>query len=224
MYYAKPVKLHRGVDNPVKFKIRNNNQKDVNVANSTFTLTIVDSYTNQEKLTRTLEIENASAGLISTVITEEDLNNLDAVRYHYGIKMVNSTGTQYPIYVDDNYSAAGVIEVHGDAYAGPVTSIEPSIGPYNSGIAYTSVVTVTNTAYGINTAAYYLSGFTGTITVQGYLENSNSVSNNDYIDIVSNSYTNQSGVVYNNFTGLFNGVRFKIELVSGSITKILYKY
>lgn len=224
MYYAKPVKLHKGVDNPVKFKIRNNNQKDVTLTGSTFTLTIVDSYTNQEILSRTLDIENASTGMLATTITEEDLNNLDAVRYHYGIRMVNSSGVQYPIYVDDNYSAAGVIEVYGDAYPGPVPSVQPTIGAYNSGVSYTSVVEVTNTANGNNTAAYYLTGFSGTVTVQGYLDNTGSVSETDYIDIVSNIYTNQSGVVYSNFTGLFSGIRFKIELTAGTLNKILYKY
>lgn len=224
MYYAKPVKLHRGVDNPVKFKIRNNNQKDVNLTGSTFTLTIVDSYTNQEKLSRTLDIESASTGMLSTVITEEDLNNFDAVRYHYGIRMVNSSGTQYPIYVDDNYSAAGVIEVYGDAYPGPVTAVQPTIGAYNSGVAYTSVVEVTPSANGNNTAAYYVTGFTGTVTVQGHLQSSGSVSDSDYIDIASNTYTNQNGVVYSNFTGLFSGIRFKITLTSGTVDKILYKY
>ena len=224
MYYAKPVKLHKGVDNPIKFRIRNNNQKDVTLTGSTFTLSVVDSYTNREILTRTLDIEDASTGMLATTITEEDLNNLDAVRYHYGIKMVNSSGVQYPIYVDDNYSASGTIEVHGDAYPGPVAAVEPTVGAYNSGVAYTSVIEVTNTANGNNTAAYYLSGFTGTITVQGYLEETGSVGENDYIDIDSNTYTNQSGVVYNNFTGLFTGIRFKIALSSGTLSKILYKY
>jgi len=224
MYYAKPVKLHKGVDNPIKFKIRNNNQKDVTLTGSTFTLSIVDSLTNQEKLSRTLDIENASTGMLATTITEEDLNNLDANRYHYGIKMVNSAGTQYPIYVDDNYSASGVIEVHGDAYPGPVAAVQPTIGAYNSGVAYTSVTEVGNTCLGHNTAAYYLTAFTGTITVQGYLEDSGSVADSDYIDIESTTYTAKSGVVYNNFLGIFTGIRFKITLTSGSVDKILYKY
>ena len=224
MYYAKPVKLHKGVDNPIKFKIRNNNQKDVTLTGSTFTLSIVDSLTNQEKLSRTLDIENASTGMLATTITEEDLNNLDANKYHYGIKMVNSAGTQYPIYVDDNYSASGVIEVHVDAYPGPVAAVQPTIGAYNSGVAYSSVTEVTPGANGNNTAAYYVTGFTGTVTVQGHLQSSGSVSDSDYIDIATNTYTNQSGVVYRNFTGLFTGIRFKITLTSGTVDKILYKY
>lgn len=224
MYYANPVKLHRGVDNPVKFKIRNNNQKDVTLTGSTFTLSIVDSYTKQEKLSRTLNIENASIGMLATIITEEDLNSLDATRYHYGIRMVDSNGLQYPIYVDDNYSAAGVIEIHNNAYPGPVQAVQPTIGAYNSGVAYTSVVEVAPSANGNNTAAYYLTGFSGTVTVQGYLENSGSVSETDYIDIASNTYNNQSGVVYTNFIGLFLGIRFKIDLTNGTLDKILYKY
>jgi hypothetical protein len=162
--------------------------------------------------------------MLSTTITEEDLNNFDAARYHYGIRMVNSSGVQYPIYVDDNYSAAGVVEVHGDAYPGPVTAVQPTIGAYNSGIAYTSVTEVTPGANGNNTAAYYLTGFSGTVTVQGYLDNTGSISETDYINIASNTYINQSSVAYTNFTGLFLGIRFKIDLTSGTVDKILYKY
>lgn len=224
MYYAKPVKLHKGVDNPVKFKIRNNNQKDVDVSGSTFIISIIDSYTNQQKISRTLDIENAESGMLATTITEEDLNNLDATRYHYGIRMVDSNGVQYPIYVDDNYSASGVVEIHNDAYPGPVPAVQPTIGTYESNTAYTSLTETSQSANGINTVAYYLTNFTGTITPQGHFENTGSVQPSDYIDIASSTYTNQSGVVYVNFVGMFTGVRFKIHSESGTVDNILYKY
>ena len=224
MYYSKPVKLHKGVDNPIKFKIRNNNQKDVDVSTSTFTISIIDSYTNHEKISRTLDIENAESGLIGTTITEEDLDNLDAMRYHYGIRMVDSNGVQYPIYVDDNYSASGVVEVHNDAYPGPVAAVEPVIGSFENSIAYTDLTETTQGINGINTVAYYLTDFTGTITAQGHLENTSSIQDEDYIDVVESSYANQTGVVYVNFVGLFTGVRFKVYSESGTVSKILYKF
>jgi hypothetical protein len=70
---------------------------------------------------------------------------------------------------------------------------------------------------------YYLTGFSGSITVQGHLEDSSSVFETDYIDIVTNTYTAQSGVVYINFTGLFKGIRFKITKTAGSVDRILHK-
>jgi hypothetical protein len=196
----------------------------VNVAGSTFTLKVVDVYNNQLVLTRTLEIEDATKGMIGTVFTEEDIDNLDSLRYHYGIYMVDSNGAQRPLYVDDNYSASGVIEVDGTAYPVSQPSAEPAIGAYNSGVAYTDVVEVDYNAQGNNTAAYYLTGFTGTITAQGHLEDSATVVDSDYIDIASSTYTDQTGVVYVNFVGLFTGVRFKIEQTAGTVDKILYKY
>lgn len=224
MYYSKPVKLHKGVDNPVKFKIRNNNQRDVDLTDSEFTLSIVNSQTNQEILNRTLTIENATRGLLSITITEEDLYDFSMNKYHYGIKMLNSNGVQYPIYVDDNYSASGVIEVYNNAYPVPTPAVQPTVGAYNDGTAYSSVVVVTAGNNGISTAAYYLTEFSGTITAQGSLEDSTSVSNSDWIDITSDTYTTETGVVYTNFTGMFKVVRFKIEKTAGTLTKILYKY
>lgn len=222
MYYAKTIKLHKGVDNPVKFKIKNQNQKDVDVTSSTFRLFIVDAHTKEEVLARNLNIEDATKGIINTTITEEDLLSFSSIRYHYGIKMVDSSGNEHPIYVDDNYSAAGTIEVFDDAYPAHVTSIDVTIGSYNSGVATTSVVTVTPKA-GVHTASYYTTNFTGTIVVQGHMQDSTSVADSDYIDIVTSSFTSSSGVSYVNFTGLFNGIRFKITNTSGAVDKILYK-
>ncbi len=224
MYYAKTVKLHRGVNNPIKFKIRNNNQKNVNVEGSVFTMFVVDALTRREIFNRRLEIEDAARGVIGTTITENDLNNLDAVRYHYGIKLVDSDGIEYPIYVNHSYSAAGVIEIINDAFPSLVAAEEPAIGEFDEDTAFTDTVTVTPGANGNNTAAYYLNNFSGTITVQGFLDNSSTVFETDYIDIVASDYVDQTTVVYVNFVGLFTGIRFKIELISGSIDQILYKF
>jgi hypothetical protein len=224
MYYAKNVKLHKGVDNPVKFRIKNQNQKNVDVSNSEFYLYITDAATNAEILNKTLILESATTGLVSTVITEEDLLDFDLVRYHYGIKMVDSTGNEYPIYVDDNYSATGVIEVSNTAYPNHENSTELTVTGYDTDdIAYTSTIPVTATNNGIHTVAYYLTGFSGTIVVQGHLEDSNTVFETDYISITENTYANQTGVVSLNFTGLFKGIRFKITKTAGSVDRILHK-
>lgn len=223
MYYAKNVKLNRGVDNPIKFRIKNQNQKNINVGSDEFFLYITDAATNAEILNKTLIVEDATNGLVSTVITEEDLLYFNAVRYHYGIKMVSSTGLEQPIYVDDNYSATGVVEINGTAYPDHSASSELTVSSYEDNIAYTSTLTITAGNNGIHTAVYYLTGFSGSITVQGHLEDSSAVSENDYIDVVTNTYTAQTGVVYTNFTGLFKGIRFKITKTSGSVDRILHK-
>ena len=223
MYYAKNVKLNRGVDNPVKFRVKNQNQKNVNVGTDEFYLYITDAATNADILSKTLIIEDATNGLISTVITEEDLLDFTALRYHYGIKMVSSTGVEQPIYVDDNYSATGVIEVSNTAYPNHSVSNELLVNSYTDNVAYTSTLTVTAANNGIHTAAYYLTDFSGTIVVQGHLEDASSVSESSYITIATDTYTAHTGVVYTNFVGLFNGIRFKITKTTGSVDQILHK-
>ena len=223
MYYAKNVKLHKGVDNPVKFRIKNQNQKNVDVSNNEFYLYITDAATNAEILNKTLILESATTGLVSTVITEEDLLDFNSVRYHYGIKMIDSTGNEFPIYVDDNYSATGVVEVNDTAYPNHSASNELTINSYEDGVAYTSTLTVTPANNGVHTAVYYLTDFSGSITVQGHLQDSSSVFETDYIDVVTNDYTDQTGVVYTNFTGLFTGIRFKVTRTAGSVDQILHK-
>ena len=133
MAYAKNVKVYRGINNIVKFKIRNNNQKDVNVAQSTFRLSVVDTASGDEKFYTMLDIENAQKGLLTTTIPELELLKLENNLYHYTIKMTTGEGVDHPIYVDDNYGAAGVLEVHGKTFPGLSPSVVATIGAETGG-------------------------------------------------------------------------------------------
>lgn len=223
MYYAKTVKLHKGIDNPLKFRIKNNNQKDVDISGSTFWFYMIDSYTKHEVLAKEMTIEDATKGIVNLIITEENLLDLNALRYNYGIKVTDSAGNERPLFVDDNYSASGVVEVFDDAYPAVINSIELLPSVYTNNIATTSLVEVNLPSSNQQTATYYLENFTGTITVQGHMEDTANVQESSWINITSNFYTTTSGIAYVNFIGLFNGIRFKIEKTDGTVNKILYK-
>lgn len=222
MAYAKNVKVYKGIDNIVKFKIRNNNQKDVNVAQSTFKLSVVDTVTGNEKFYTILDIENAQKGLLTTTISELDLLKLENNLYHYSIKMTDGEGVDHPIYVDDNYGAAGVLEVHGKTFPGLSASVSATIGSSNLGVAYTSSI-VNDYNSGLGTAAYYMTNFTGSIEIQAHMETASTVEEDDYFTVGTTVYNNENGVVYANFTGAFRAVRFKITTASGSVDQILVK-
>lgn len=223
MYYAKPMKLHKGVDNPIQFNIKNNHQKKVNVGGSTFVLSVVEPETGRELLSRNLTIVDGTRGILSTTFTEEDMQSFYKNKYNYGIVCTQGDGIQYPVYVDENYDASGTIEVRGDAYAQLISASEPTIGAYNNiGIAITSIVNVDSSNTGLHTVAYYLDSFVGNIVVQGHIQDISNVSN--WIDINTQTYSSATSGVYPvNFEGMFTGLRFKITKTSGDVTKIQHK-
>lgn len=223
MYYTKPIKLHKGVDNPIQFNIKNNHQKKVNVGGSTFVLNVVEPESGKQLLTRTLIIADGIKGILTTTLTREDMQDFNKNKYNYGIICTQGDGVEYPVYVDENYDASGTIEVRGDAYAQLVSSSTPTIGAYNSdGVSTTSAITVDASNTGLQTVAYTLDAFVGNIVIQGHLEDTTSTSY--WIDIATNTYSSATTGVYPvNFEGMFTGIRFKITKTSGDVTKIQHK-
>jgi len=224
MFYTKTIKLFKGIDNHVKFRIRNQNQKDVNVGASTFQLYIMDPAGNVQLYTRMLSLDDPQHGLIKTTIPEEDLRNLEPKLYHYSLRMIDGEGVEHPVYVDDNYSAAGVMDLADNAYPTAVPAVTATIGAYNNNVAYSSQINLSESSTGHHTVAYYLADFTGTITVEGRVDQSLNTPFGDVGAIViTNTYAGATRIYPVNFTGMFTSIRFKIERTSGTVTKILYK-
>lgn len=224
MFYAKTIKLFKGIDNHVKFRIRNQNQKDVNVGASTFQLHIMEPNGNTQLYTRMLSLEEPQRGVIKLTIPEQDLRDLEPKLYHYSLRMIDGEGVEHPVYVDDNYGAAGVIDLADNAYPTVVPATLVTMGAYNADVAYSSQIDLSEHGTGHHTAAYYLADFTGTITVEARVDDSLNASWGDVgATVTSATYTNATGVYPINFTGMFTSIRFKIERTSGDATKILYK-
>lgn len=119
--YTRPIQIYKGVDNLLKIKVLNSDQKPVNVAAYTMTFNIVDDFvfTNANVvLSSNITVVNASAGLGSVTISNLDMVQLDKERYTYNIKM-NDGAANIASYVDDNYGAAGQIIVSSAAYPVP---------------------------------------------------------------------------------------------------------
>lgn len=116
--YTRPIMIYKGIDNVLKIRVMNSDQKPVNVAAYSMTFNIVDDYvfTNANTvLSSNITVVNANAGLGSVTITSLDMVQLDRERYTYNIK-VNTGSANIASYVDDNYGAAGQIIVSNVAY------------------------------------------------------------------------------------------------------------
>jgi hypothetical protein len=73
----------------------------------------------------------------------------------------------------------------------------------------------------LHTAAIYSTDFTGTVTIQGSLENQNP---SNWVDITSVSLTNPTEPTPVNFNGVFSYLRTKYTTTnSGTIDKVLVR-
>ena len=231
--YDRRLTLHRGVNNPITFTFKNEDQKAQNISSKTYEFNIVDTESKKSVITKTLTILDdgstvSTTGDASCTITEGDLLPLDAKFYNFAVREVKSDGSNEVTYSDTGYAAAGTIELLDGAYPEFVDST--SISSFTlSGDTFTSSAISgkpgINNNQALHTIAIYPKNFSGTVTVQGTMVDT-SPTDNDYFTITTSSLSSASSVSTLNFTGVFQNVRFKATRTSGTtgrIDKILYR-
>jgi len=239
--YDRRVTLHRGVDNPVTFTFKNEDQKAQDITSKTYEFNMIDTESKKAVITKTLTILDdgstvSTKGDASCTITEGDLLPLDAKFYNFSVREVASDNSRTITYAGTGYAAAGSIELLDGAYpefvaSTSVSSFTASGGPltYTSGSIDARPGINNNKA--LHTIAVYTKNFTGALRVQGTM--SASPSNTDYFDITmegaastANSFTDSTTVTNFNFTGVYHSVRFSWGNDTGNtgvIDKILYR-
>jgi hypothetical protein len=239
--YDRRLTLHRGVNNPITFTFKNEDQKAQDITSKTYELNIIDSESKKAVITKTLTVLDdgstvSTKGDASCTITEGDLLPLDAKFYNFAVKEVKSDNSREVTYSDTGYAAAGTIELLDGAYpefvaSTSVSSFTASGGPltYTSGAIGARPGINNNKA--LHTIAVYTKNFSGTLRVQGTMSASPGAS--DYFDITlegqgspTNTFSDSTTVTNFNFTGVYHSVRFSWGNDSGNtgvIDKILYR-
>jgi hypothetical protein len=133
--YTNTLKIYKGIDNILKIKVMNADQKPVNVTGYTLTFNMVDDYVYANAnvvLSSNVTISNATLGLGTVTIRSSDMVQLDREQYLYNVK-INNGSANIAGYVDDNYGAAGQIMVSSAAYptSGPDAL---DLGPVGDGV------------------------------------------------------------------------------------------
>ena len=231
--YDRRLTLHRGVNNPITFTFKNEDQKAQDITSKTYEFNLIDSGTKKSVLTKTLTILDdgstvSTKGDASCTITEGDLLELDAKFYNFAVREVKSDGSHEVTYSDTGYAAAGTVELLDGAYPDFVASTSVSTFTRSSDTFTSSAVSGRpgiNNNQALHTIAIYPKNFSGTLTVQGTMV-ATSPTDNDYFTITTASLSSASTVSTVNFTGVFQNVRFKAVRntgTTGRIDKILYR-
>jgi hypothetical protein len=116
--YTRTIKCYQGVDNLIKVKVQNSDQKPVNIAGTTLVFSVIDDYvtSNANVIFQTnVTVSNATTGTGTVLIPRENINGFDRDQYIYSIYYTQGN-LQFPAYVDDNWGAQGQMQVVSTSY------------------------------------------------------------------------------------------------------------
>jgi len=218
--YQRDLKIQKGIKNQVRVQFKNSDQKKIHISSTgTFVFSLFDAVNRRLIVEKSLEIlddgTTSTRGLALLTLTESDTIDLDKSSYQYTVKMLDSDSTYTPAYSNTYYGMAGTLNLVEEVYpvlqpSQEVSSFlksfnaETSLYEHKSGNIYAYPEYNGNTE--LHTAAFYLTGYRGTVYIQGTLDNT-PASFGRYTTVATKIYNNFSGIDYVNFNGVFTYIR-----------------
>jgi len=102
--YARPVTIYQGIENPIQVKVRNQDQKAVNMGGYILQAEILDPVNLLTVQSFAVIFTNVVSGFGSFVIGKGIVDQLDQRQYKLTFKVIQTeTNSERPAYVDDNY-------------------------------------------------------------------------------------------------------------------------
>lgn len=222
--YAKPLTLHRGVDNKIQFQFLNQEQRPVNITDKEILCRVIDATGEKVLITKQLDLELAVTGIAALTLNASDLASVDAQKCSYSLVIPVNTLTM-PVFVDQNAGGRGTLHIVDSILPSFVPSVSVSI-PSNQQFPasdatelsppvtfYTSAIASTNP-----TTTYQLtySGFTGTVNVKGSV-----VADSDWYTVESYQYSQLDATTGYTIVGYHPYVKFEFVTNCGSVSNVL---
>jgi hypothetical protein len=235
--HSEIVKVHKGVDNTIRFRVRNRDRKAQCVAHKEIRARLVNQKNKEVVLERYL-IHLNEKGLIELRILESDLVDIPKGFYKLiitgGEEMTHGASGQIiqtPFYSDEDNNASIDVEITGQAEAEPrptytITEWTPWYSNPETESYYSSAIPagrIHNYTSSTHTIAFHVTNFKGKVTLYASLEDvpSNNLSGFFPINI---SPTEQE-LIFNGESGIIplvfqaNYVWLKIVYVTDSLNE-----
>lgn len=217
--YTRTIKVYKGIDNTIQFKLINADQKPVRVTGIPI-IVVFDEEKNKilEKVCAVLDDASSTAtkGLFEFTFTENDLLNIKQQYLNYNVYFENNNGTRNLTYSNRNFDSSGVIYLDGTAYPGPKNSVKienfyPVGDEWHAGSDDTDRIEAhpgLNGNEALHTVAIYSSNYVGSVKIEATLDNQIDMQNNwSTVDtVVFNGQETEP--VARNLTGVYRYIRF----------------
>ena len=118
--YAKPLTLHKGVDNQIQFQFLNQEQKPVDVTGKSITCRILNYQGNELLIQKALTLQLAATGIAALILNPAELEDIVPQKCYYSLE-IPVGDFDFPVFVDSNAGARGDIQI--------VNSVLPSFVP-----------------------------------------------------------------------------------------------
>lgn len=248
--YQRDLNVQKGLKNSIRIQFKNSSQKRISVSTTeTYVFSMFDSISQrlliEKQLTVLDEGTTATRGLALLTLSEGDTADLTVSSYKFCIKKLESDNTYSPAYSNTYYGISGTLNLLNDVFPVLQPSIEidnflisynseTNLYEYKSRAIYADPVFQGNTA--LHTIAVYMTGFKGTLQIQGTLNN-NPNDTADYATLQTRTYSGFTGIDYVNFNGVYSYLNFIVvpdkgptdlnnrdnQSYRGTLDKILYR-
>jgi hypothetical protein len=118
--YAKPLTLHKGVDNQIQFQFLDQNQKPVDITDKSITCRVINYQGNEVLIQKALTLQLPLTGIAALILNPADLEDIVPQKCFYSLE-IPVGDFDFPVFVDSNAGARGEISI--------VNSILPSFVP-----------------------------------------------------------------------------------------------
>ena len=229
--YAKPLTLHKGVDNQIQFQFLNQEQKPVNITGKEITCRILNYTGTTVLIKKALTLQLPATGIAALMLDPGELEEIDAQKCYYTIE-IPSGSFDYPVFVDQNAGGRGDMNIVNSILPSFVPSAMITI-PTGQGFANTNWIGNTYTA-DPNSTVYYTSVYTSndnpTLTMQAsyagfygdvLIEGSTDIESDWYPVSAVFSYTDTTETVHYNIRGFHPYIRMSFLSNAGVVTNIL---
>lgn len=224
--YAKPMTLHKGVDNQLQFQFLNQEQKPVDITGKEITCRLI-SYNGAEVLLRkALTVTFGATGIAVLQLNAAEIEDIPAQKAHYSLE-IPVGAFDYPVYVDQNAGARGEMNIVNSVLPAfiPSESVTiPTGQPFpnlsntplgNANVYYSSIINTTDNP--ILTIQTRLTEYYGNVTIEGTVENQGG----DWYPITNSTYSNVTDTFGYTIHGYHPFVRMVFTSNSGAVTNIL---
>jgi len=221
--YAKPLTLHKGVDNKIQFKFINQDQKPVDITDKELTCRIISTDGKVELIKTSLVPTLPLTGLAELQLRENDLDDIIAQSAFYSIEIPDGT-FNIPVFVDSDSGARGHIKITDSVRPKHVPSDTLTIGSHREAVHYAPISYYSGEYVSrgnpLLTFQIYLDQYSGGIQFQG-----TTMLDTDWYDIDSNYIHDMStGTFYYTVEGFHPKVRIQFkDSTNGNATKILLR-
>lgn len=226
--YAKPLTLHKGVDNQLQFQFLNQEQKPVDITGKEITCRIISYNGNQVLLRKALTLTLPANGLAVLQLNAADIEDFPAQKAFYSLEIPVGE-FDYPVYVDQNAGARGDMNIVNSvlpAFVPSETVTIPTGQPFpnlnfsniplsNANVYYSSIINTSDNP--ILTIQAHYEEFTGDVTIEGTVENQGG----DWYPITTTAYSNVTDTFGYTVHGYHPFIRMVFTSNAGAVTNIL---